>query len=165
MKIQPDFAQAYANLADIYRAVGDEDKAGETLERGLKILPNEDSLHYAMGLRFIRLKHYVQGMAELKLATELAAGNRVFAYGYGLGLYSTGQKGAAFTFMQQRLAKYPNERNNLYLMIHLAGQERRQDLIEPYHTALVQLSQSDPRAKQLLDTLPDTSNNPAMAKP
>lgn len=160
LKIQPGFAQAFANLADTYRALGLEDKARETLERGLKLNPKEGALHYALGLSAIRQKQTAEGMKELKLATELSPDDRVFAYGYAVGLYSKGDKKAALAFLQQRLALYPGERNNLYLLAQLAAEEKRPDLIKPYLPKLSQLALSDGQARQLMELFKPDQEDP-----
>jgi len=150
LKIQPSLTQAYANLADTYRTLGNEAKASETLDRGLKLLPSEGALHYAKGLAEIRQKQTAQGMKELKQATELSPDDRIFAYAYAVGLYSQGEKKVALAFLQKRLEAHPSERNNLYLLVQLAGREDRTELITPYIPVLKQLIQSDPQAKQLM---------------
>lgn len=95
------------------RGFGQEDKVGETLARGLESAPQNGSLHYALGLFHIRLKQTAQGMPELKRAAELAPEDRIFAYGYAMGLYSKGGNKLALAFPQQCLAKHPNGRNKL----------------------------------------------------
>lgn len=153
LSIQPGYAQAYANLADTYRALGDEGKVQETLDRGLKLLPRDGALHYAKGLSDIRLERVAAGMKELRLATEFSPGDRVFAYGYAVGLYSRGEKRAAFAFLQRRLAKYPGERDSLYLLAEFAGRENRRALIGPYRETLMRLARSDGRARRLQELL------------
>jgi tetratricopeptide (TPR) repeat protein len=153
LDIQPVFAQAYANLADTYRALGQEDKVQETLARGLARLPKEAALHYAKGLSHIRLKQTAAGMKALKRASELAPGDRIFAYAYALGLYSQGDKQAAFAFLKQRQDLHPAERNTLYLLAQLAMEENRRALIEPYLPRLSRLALADPEARQLMEWL------------
>jgi len=164
LRIQPDFVQAYANLADTYRALGQEEKVGETLARGLAVAPREGSLHYALGLHHIRLKQTAQGMRELKQATESSPDDRAFAYGYAVGLYSQGGKQAAVAFLRQRLAKRPGERDNLYLLAQLALAENRPDWIEAYHATLVQLNHSDAQARELLERLESLPAQPKRGK-
>lgn len=158
LKIQPGFTQAYANLADTYRATGNEAKALETLERGLKQLPREGALHYSKGLSDIRQKRAAQGIRELKLATELSPEDRIFAYTYAVGLYSQGERKAALAFLQKRLGEHPSERNNLYLLVQLAGQENRMELVYPYIPTLKQLAQSDAQASQMLELIGSSLN-------
>jgi predicted CXXCH cytochrome family protein len=153
LKIQPTFALAYANLADTYRALGQEDKVWKTLTLGLKLLPKDAALHYAMGLSHIRLQQTAEGMKSLKLATEFSPDNRFFAYAYAVGLYSQSDKKAAFAFLKQRLNKHPTERNNLYLLVQLAVQENRRALLEPYLPRLSQLALADREAGQLMEWL------------
>ncbi len=160
LNIQPAFAQAYANLADAYRAMGQDDKAKDTLQRGLKLMPKEGALHYALGLAHVRQKQLAVGINELKLATELNPDDRVFAYGYALGLYSKNDKKAAFAFLKDRLGKHPAERNNLYLLAQLALEEKRPEWFGPYLSKLSQLALSDPQAKELMDRFMSEKEDP-----
>ncbi len=160
LRIQPSFAQAYANLADTYRALNEEGKARDVLERGLKLLPKEAALHYALGLSHIRQQQTAQGLKELKLATELSPDDRVFAYGYALGLYSKSDKKASIAFLQRRLKKYSGERNNLYLLAQLALEEKRPEWFGPFLPKLSQLSLSDRQAKELMDRFMSEPEDP-----
>jgi len=153
LKIQPTLAQAYVNLADIYRGMGDEMSVSEILERGQKILPNEAALHYAKGLHWIRLKYRQEGIAELKLATELAPEDRNFAYAYAVGLFSQGDKNACHAFLERRLQKNPADRSALYLLAQISIQDNRPDLLQPYLARLNQLAAKDRQAQQLFELL------------
>jgi Flp pilus assembly protein TadD len=125
----------------------------ETLERGLKILPTEGALHYALGLHYVRVKQKGLGIKALERAATLAPDDRGFAYGYAVGLYSQGDKKHALTFLTQRLAKHPSERDSLYLLTQLALEERRLDILAPYRSTLDQLALSDMEARQLREML------------
>jgi tetratricopeptide (TPR) repeat protein len=149
LKLQPAFAQGYVNLADTYRALGQEEKVLETLDRGLKRLPEDGALHYAKGLYWIRQKQRSEGVAELRRATELTPDAPGFAYAYALGLYSQGEKKACFVFLAKRLQKIPSERRTLYLLGQLAFQENRRDLLRPHLARLRQLAAFDELAEQL----------------
>ncbi len=54
--IDPTFAAAYANLADLYRAGGVEAEAEKTLREGIARNPREAVLHHALGLTLVRQK-------------------------------------------------------------------------------------------------------------
>jgi len=165
LKLQPSFARAYANLADMYRAQGQEARVQETLDRGLRALPAEGALHYALGLHYVRSKNAKSGMKELEQATKLAPDDPVFAYGYAVGLYSQGNKEAALSFLQKRLAQHPNERDNLYLLAQLALEDARTSLLQPYRTTLESLARFDPAARQLTEMLPDAESSSSERAP
>src|SRR5205823_3077293 len=56
IRLQPDFVPAYANLADLYRALGREADAASALADGLKAVPDDPSLVHALGLKRVREK-------------------------------------------------------------------------------------------------------------
>ena len=123
------------------------------MDRGLRLLPKEGALHYAKGLSLIRQKQLAQGMQALKQAIELSPADWHFAYTYAVGLYSQGDKKAAFAFLKQRLESHASERNNLYLLAQLAIQENRQNVIKPFLPRLSQLALVDWKAGQLMELL------------
>ena len=84
----PTFIQLYANLADLYRAQNLETKSKEYLDKGLQLDAKSASLHYALGLWFIRNKEKDKAMAELYKAQQLDPSNASFVYGYAIGLQS-----------------------------------------------------------------------------
>jgi tetratricopeptide (TPR) repeat protein len=153
LAIQPTFAQGYANLADVYRSLGQENKVHETLTRGLALLPNEAALHYALGLHLVRSGRTDAGVEEIKQAVRLGPDDPTFVYGYALGLYSRANKKPAFDFLARRLEEHPTERRALYLLAQLAIQDRRPALFEAHRSTLEQLGKNDPIAGQLADAL------------
>jgi tetratricopeptide (TPR) repeat protein len=157
IKLQPSFARAYGNLADFYRAQGQEDRVKETLERGLRELPAEAALHYALGLCYVRAKNVPLGMREMAQAAKLAPDDPTFAYGYAVALYSQEDKQAALSFLQKRLTQHPDERDSLYLLVQLALDQTRPDLIRAHRAKLELLARSDPAAQQLADMLQEAS--------
>jgi predicted CXXCH cytochrome family protein len=154
LSIQPGFSQAYANLADLYRGLGQEDKVREVLARGLRAAPDDAALHYAQGLHLVRIGRLPDGLKAIKRAVDLAPEDSGFAYGYAVGLYSIENKKPAFDFLSGRLKRFPTERNALYLLTQMAVQERRLDALRPYRYTLEQLAGEDPVARQLLQALP-----------
>jgi Tfp pilus assembly protein PilF len=84
LRIQPQYAPAYVNYADYYRGLEDETKAKEILDRGLTHIPDNASLHYALGLWKVRNKQ--KGLNELKRAHELEPEMSQYAYVYAVAL-------------------------------------------------------------------------------
>jgi Tfp pilus assembly protein PilF len=75
LRLDPGFVPAYANLADIYRAIGADTEGEQTLKDGLKIAPDSADLHHALGLLYIRAKRPDAAVVELARAAELAPDN------------------------------------------------------------------------------------------
>lgn len=86
IKIEPYFENSYANLADLYRALGDEPKALATLKQGIQAQPKSSVLPYSAGLSLLRVKDYDQATRYLKQAAETAQTDPQYWYVYGLAL-------------------------------------------------------------------------------
>ncbi|MEZ9070353.1 multiheme c-type cytochrome [Vibrio splendidus] len=86
IEIEPYFENSYANLADLYRALGDEPKALATLKQGIQAQPKSSVLPYSTGLSLLRVKDYQQATDYLKQAAETAQTDPQYWYVYGLAL-------------------------------------------------------------------------------
>ncbi|WP_286301070.1 multiheme c-type cytochrome [Vibrio apostichopi] len=84
--IEPYFENSYANLADLYRAKGNEAKALSTLKQGIQAQPKSSVLPYSAGLSMLRVKDYKQATDYLKQAAETAQTDPQYWYVYGLAL-------------------------------------------------------------------------------
>jgi len=86
MRIEPYFAAAYVNMAELYKRQGQNTKAIETLHLGSKANPSDSSIPYSLGLAFIREKDIIQAQKSLKIAAELAKTNARYYYVYAISL-------------------------------------------------------------------------------
>ncbi|MGF1759854.1 tetratricopeptide repeat protein [Photobacterium sagamiensis] len=86
--VEPNFANSYANLADLYRGQGREKKAITLLKQGIKSQPDSAQLRYATGLAMFRQKNQAEAIRYLKQATEVGANNPQYWYVYGLAVES-----------------------------------------------------------------------------
>ncbi len=105
----PDFAQSYSNLVDLYREQNRDEEAKKIADKGLRRMPANPFLHYALGLWYIRQKQNEKGLAELKTAADLGPSNAQMLYGYAIGLFSTGNQAKAVQLMEQFIAQYGNQ--------------------------------------------------------
>jgi len=94
MRIEPYFAAAYVNMAELYKRHGNNEQAIATLKQGSKANPSDSSIPYSLGLAFIRAKDTSQAQHNLKLAAELAKSNARYYYVYALSLVSNKPKQA-----------------------------------------------------------------------
>lgn len=105
--LDPLFAPAYVNLADLYRSQGRDAEGERVLRDGLKPLPRSAVLHYALGLTLVRAGHGDQALAELAHAAKLDPSNARFAYVYGVALHSSGRVDAAISTLAKASVAHP----------------------------------------------------------
>ena len=86
MRIEPYFAPAYANMAELYRQQGLNQKAIEILQAGIAANPSDSSIPYSLGLAYIRAKQVDKAQRYLASAASLAKTNGDYYYVYALSL-------------------------------------------------------------------------------
>ncbi|WP_373944885.1 tetratricopeptide repeat protein [Vibrio chagasii] len=111
IEIEPYFENSYANLADLYRALGDEPKALATLKQGIQAQPKSSVLPYSTGLSLLRIKDYDQATRYLKQAAETAQTDPQYWYVYGLAL----EKSDVLAASQSLYKAYQFSRNPQHL--------------------------------------------------
>jgi tetratricopeptide (TPR) repeat protein len=110
IELDPGFSLAYLNLADSYRAVGDEAKAEQTLKDALRHGRNDiGAIQFALGLSFVRQGKYEQALAALAEANRREPDNVQFTYTYAIALHDRGQKQAALSLLDKAVKRRPNE--------------------------------------------------------
>jgi tetratricopeptide (TPR) repeat protein len=113
LRLDPRFVPAYANLADLYRALG-SDREGEALLRaGLEAVPESADLHHALGLLHIRGKRLEDAVTALGRAVELAPGRPRYSYVYALALRETGGAELALGVLEKSRQHHPANRELL----------------------------------------------------
>lgn len=113
IRLQNKFLPAYINFADYYRAYGDDERSKAVLMQGLKLLPEEAQLHYALGLWYIRNKESANGLASLKTAARLAPDNAQLQYAYAVALSDKDVK-EAITVLERSLKRHSGDVQTLY---------------------------------------------------
>lgn len=94
IRIEPHFANAYVNLADLYRLQQKTTESIEVLQSGEQACPENGNLPYSLGLAYIRTKDYKKAIKFLHKATLVEPDNPQFHYVYGLSLEATNAKSA-----------------------------------------------------------------------
>lgn len=92
IRIEPYFANAYVNLADLYRQQKQETESLRILKLGAEANPDNGSLLYGIGLAHIRAKQPEFAAQYLNKATTVEPENAHFHYVYGLSLAETKPK-------------------------------------------------------------------------
>lgn len=104
----PTFINLYANLADIYRASGNNELSKQYIQKGLMIEPDNATLHYSMSLWYFRNHQQDPGMNELKQAIHLNPSDPSFTYAYAIALHSGGNSQEAIRSLENFMAKNGN---------------------------------------------------------
>lgn len=110
-KLQPDFAPAWLNLADLYRAQGRETGAASALTQGLEQMPGNAELSHALGLLRVRQGRREEALRLFALASEKQPDNARFAYVYFVALHEAGQTAQARAVLRSALARFPGDAN------------------------------------------------------
>ncbi|MGP4844158.1 multiheme c-type cytochrome [Marinobacter sp. 1Y8] len=119
IETDPNYAPAYANLADFYRATDQDDKGLEVLQQGIKRQPEAGALHHALGLLYIRQKQLNNALDELALAVQYSPEVSRYSYVYAVGLNSTGKTDQAIKVTEQALLRSPGEPSLNQLIMQL----------------------------------------------
>ena len=107
--IEPAFAPAMVNLADLYRAMGDDGKAHKYLSEALKLTPDSAAVQYSMGLLYVRQKKMDEALIHLSLAQSLGNAVPRYAYVYAVALESVQRLGDAVTVLNKADKRWPNQ--------------------------------------------------------
>ncbi len=113
LKRNSRYIPAYANQADMYRALGREGDAERVLRSGITALPGDGSLRYALGLLLVRTQRMDEALAALKTAYRLTPQAPLFGYVYGVALDSTGATSRALDVWKQVAERHPRHSDTL----------------------------------------------------
>lgn len=144
---------ASVNLADLYRAGGDESQAESVLRSALQKNAKDASLHYALGLSLARQQHTADAIGELQQAARLAPDQARYAYVYGVALHSKGNAAEGIKVLVEAHKRFPGD---VEILQALATMERDLGQHAParsYAQQLVELVPEDPQAQALLREL------------
>ncbi|SET48326.1 tetratricopeptide repeat protein [Thalassotalea agarivorans] len=94
MTLEPYFSNAYQNYAELHRLQGNEKAAIDTLKQGIKQVKENASLHYSLGLAYVRNKNMPLAAQSLLKAAESAKTNPQYYYVYALSIENTDMRKA-----------------------------------------------------------------------
>jgi Flp pilus assembly protein TadD len=152
-KLEPYFAPAAVNLADLYRT-GDRDADGERVLRdALTLAPEAADLHHSLGLLLVRRKDLAGALVELKRAAELAADDPDAQYTYAVALYSSGRLADAIALLDRTWRAHPGDRQVLAALVSYVREQGDVARARDLASRLVALSPGDPSAAGLLEQI------------
>jgi tetratricopeptide (TPR) repeat protein len=111
------YLPGYVNMADLYRAQGQEKAAEKELRRAVQASPGNAGVHHALGLSLVRQQRTQEGIEELRVATTLAPDDARYIYVYAVALNSTGKPEQAIMVLQGAHNRHPNNRDILGALV------------------------------------------------
>lgn len=123
LRLDPRFAPAYVNLADLHRSLGRDADGEAVLRDGLAAVPDDASLHHALGLLRIRQQEMTKAVDSLTRAAQLAQDNARYAYVQALAVKSTGDLDQSIAILKSALQGHPHDRDILVALVTI-NQER-----------------------------------------
>ncbi|RLA26444.1 MAG: hypothetical protein DRR11_19805 [Gammaproteobacteria bacterium] len=125
------FVPAYINLSDLYREL-EREADGETLLRtALDLLPEQPSLHYALGLSLVRQGRAAESREELRLAAASADAEPRMALAYALILDLQGESDAAIDYLNGSLERFGDDPGLLSALINLYQRSNQRKAAAP----------------------------------
>jgi tetratricopeptide (TPR) repeat protein len=135
LKLDPGSRDAYAGLARLYSARGQDDKAVEIYHKGLKKFPQDAGLWFDLGMCQGRRKDWNAALECLHKAHELDPENPTCTRTYGLTLARAGQDREALTMLSQAMG--PAEAN--YTVARMLHHVHKDEQARPYLQAALRL--------------------------
>ena len=153
LALDTTFVPAYVNLADLYRAEQREPDVRRVLAEGLTAVPDDASLHYALGLALVRAQRTNEGVPHFARAAARAPDNARFVYTYAVSLHSIGKPREAIAVLEKALQRHPNDHDVLMALAAFHRDQGAFDQALRYAERLTQQYPDDAEARQLLAEL------------
>ena len=150
LRLQPDFAPAYVNLADLFRRLAREADAAAILEQGVRAAPGDADLAHALGLQRVRERRQPEALALFAKAAAARPDNPRYAYVHAVALHAAGRRDEALAGLEASLARAPNDVDLLYALAAFTREAGRAAVAQDYLRRLAALAPQDPRAAALL---------------
>ncbi len=153
LEIDPTFLPGYANLADLYRAAGADERGRTLLKQGLERAPGNPDLLHALGLLEIRAKRLDEAVRLLARAAELAPERPRYAYVYALAQQANGDLPAALTTLAAVAERHPEDRDIALALVSLNADAGNLDAAIRWARRYVDRHPEEQDAKAMLDRL------------
>jgi predicted CXXCH cytochrome family protein len=116
----PYFPVGYLNLADLYRAKGNEKLVSQVLLSGMDKVPQSAEIAYAYGLHLVRIKKLEPALEHFKNAMLLDNLNAQLAYTYVLALDGNSKSTEALSELKRLIPQYQQQRQLIELGMYLS---------------------------------------------
>ena len=151
------FSTASANLADVYRALGQDATGERVLRDGLEHSPQDASLQHALGLLLVRRGELTMALEPLAQAAGNAPGIPRYSYVYAVALHSAGRIDDALAVLQAADTHNPNNPDILSTLVSIHRETGDNAAALLYARKLATAMPGDASLQQLVKEL-DTEN-------
>lgn len=153
LRLDPSFAAAAINLADLYRLLGRDSDGEPVLREALTRSPRDASLHHALGLMHVRQKRTDAALDDLRQAAALDPDQARYAYVYAVALNSTGRRDDALAVLNDALLQHPNNLELLSAAFNFSREKGDATAALDYAERLARLLPNDSRLNDLIREL------------
>lgn len=153
LKLDPQFALGWVNLADAWRMQGREHEVEATLRQGLARLPRSADLLHALGLAQVRKGDRAVALASLAQAAKLAPERVRYAYVWAVALHSAGQSKEAIAALRDADRRHPYEVDILGALVSFEREAGDPRAALGHARKLAEALPDDPQVKALVAEL------------
>ncbi len=139
LELDPTFAPAAVNLADVQRALGRDGEAIAVLLRAIRADPRAAAPRHALGLAYVRQKKRPEALAALSEAARLAPDNPRYAFVYAVALHDAGRTKESMAVLQGALAQHRYDRDLLSALAAYSARGGDADAAAGYERRLSEL--------------------------
>ncbi|SIT55522.1 Tetratricopeptide TPR_2 repeat protein [Mesorhizobium prunaredense] len=157
ISLDGSLAGAHANLAELYRATGQNEKSESTYAEAIKISPEDPLLRYGHALSLVREKDLTGAIEELERSVRLAPANAQYRTTLAIALDSAGRPDDAFASLDEAVAGGVADADLLSAAIQIGLKLRRYQETLKHAEALALLRPDDPQIAELVRQLRDTA--------
>jgi predicted CXXCH cytochrome family protein len=145
--LDPFFAPAAVNLADLDRALGHDADGERVLREAIVRSPDDASLQYALGLALVRQGQKLEALGYLSKAVRLDPANPRLTYVYAVALNDNGQTEKALDVLENDIAQHPFDRDALAALIDYYRADGKFQKASAYAKRLSELENNEQSAE------------------
>ncbi len=153
LRLDPRFAPAMVNLADLYRSTGRDADAETLLRQAIVAQPGYAPGFHALGLLLVRKHDVARAVDALGKAAGLAPDNERFAYVYGVALNSVGRPKDAVAVLEEAGKRHPAGVDILVALATISRDMGDRSAAVSYAERLVKVAPNNRPARALLEGL------------
>ncbi len=120
IRINPAFAQAYVNLADLYRTTDRDAQSVPVLQEAVDAGANQGVIYYSLGLALVRQGRTPEAILAFEQAAELTPEDPRLSYTLGIALNSTGEPARALQVLADTHERHPTDQPTLYALMTIS---------------------------------------------
>ena len=151
--LDPALSGARINLAELYRATGQNEKSEQAYAEAIAVSPDQADLRYGHALSLVRQRALPEAIRELEDAVRLDPGNTPYKTTLAIALDSVGRTGDAFTMLDRAVESGETDANLLGAAIQYGLKLRRYPETLKYAETLARLQPDNPQLAELIGRL------------